>query len=172
MYVIEAVNMSSNDWRNARDFCLHTIKEVYGISYNSEWHSDLDAMGRAENIYLPSRRGWFIMVYDSNDNIIACAGLRALSSRPNLYEKFRILWSDPENVGALWRSYVAKDYRGGGIGKMMKERRIHKAKELGYTHLYLHASRANKTAIVFGKKYGFSVFQEEPDGTVHMKRDI
>jgi hypothetical protein len=50
----------------------------------------------------------------------------------------------------------------------MKERRIAKAKELGYTHLYLHASKANSVAIIFGGKFGFLPFLEEEDGTVHM----
>lgn len=169
MLTIEAPAMTLGDWEDARKFCLATISEVYGIEYHSDWHQDLDGMLRPDNVYLPVNDGWFLLVRNEMGNVIACAGLRALASRPELYDLFKHRWPEQARVGALWRSYVRADYRGKGIGRMMKGRRIAKARELGYDHLYLHASRANPAAIIFGEKFGFMPFQEDYDGTVHME---
>lgn len=168
MLVTEAPNMTLQDWQDARSFCLITIKEVYGIDYRREWHQDLDDMLREQNVYLPQNKGWFVIVRDETGRLVACAGLRSLATRPNLAERFSDRWPDPSNVGALWRSYVAPECRGQGLGTMMKERRLEKARELGYQHAYLHASSANPVAITFGHKFGFRKFSEDPDGTVHM----
>ena len=161
--------MSLKDWRDTRQFCLATIKEVYDIDYRADWHQDLDDMLGARNVYLPQNGGWFVIVKDEAGVVIACAGLRALSTRPNLYERFKARWNHPEKVGALWRSYIAADYRGKGLGTRMKHARIRAAGRLGYDTLYLHASKTNPVAIGFGRKFGFQVFDEDPDGTVHME---
>jgi GNAT superfamily N-acetyltransferase len=167
--VKEAPQLSRQDWQDARQFCLQTIKEVYGIDYTSEWHQDLDWMITPANVYLPANGGWFLFVRNEKSEVVACAGLRGLATRPNLLELFKHRWPNPHEVGALWRSYVRADYRGQGIGRMMKRRRISKAKQLGYEYLYLHASNANPVAIRFGEKFGFRAFKEDEDGTVHME---
>lgn len=172
MLVIESPQMTARDWRDAREFCLATIKEVYGIDYTPEWHQDLDAMGSEENVYSEQNKGWFVIVRNEDGRLVACAGLRSLATRPSLAERFEDRWSNASDVGALWRSYVAADYQAQGIGTMMKRRRLEKAKELSYTSMYLHASRSNPVAITFGKKFAFDVFAEDPDGTVHMAREI
>lgn len=172
MLTIEAPDMTIQDWQAARTFCLATIKEVYGIDYRPDWHKDLDDMLTDDNVYLPKNGGWFILIKDSDGTVVACAGLRALSTRPNLYERFKNRWSHPEKVGALWRSYVAADHRGQGIGTMMKRRRMEKAEELGYEIVYLHASNINPEAITFGKKFGFIEFERDLDGTAHMDKTL
>jgi len=166
--VIEAPKMTPRDWQDTRAFCLETIKEVYGIDYRAGWHQDLDDMLTSQNVYLPQNKGWFIAIRDENNKLVACAGLRSLATRPNLAERFLSRWPDPTSVGALWRSYVATDYRGQGLGTAMKQRRLAKAREMGYEHAYLHASKSNPVAIAFGKKFGFTEFAQDPDGTVHM----
>ena len=168
MLVIESPQMTEQDWHDARLFCLATIREVYGIEYTPEWHQDLDAMGLKENVYLLENKGWFMIVRTDEGELVACAGLRSLATRPTLAKRFAERWPDPTVVGALWRSYVAEGYRGRGFGKMMKRRRLEKARELGYETVYLHASSANPVAITFGSKFGFETIATDDDGTVHM----
>lgn len=168
MLMIDAPEMTAKDWADAREFCLATIKEVYNIDYRVDWHKDLDDMLGDDNVYLPQNGGWFVLARDEKGAVIASAGLRALGTRPALYAELKSRWPDSAKIGGMWRSYVRKDYRGRGIGRAMKERRIEKAKELGYTQLYLHASKTNPVAIMFGEKFGFVSFKEDKDGTVHM----
>lgn len=168
MLVTEAPDMTMEDWQDVRRFCLVTIKEVYNIDYNAEWHRDLDDMLNSQNVYLPKNKGWFVVIRDEDGKLVACAGLRSLATRPNLAERFSDRWPEASSVGALWRSYVASGYRGQGLGTMMKQRRLAKARELGYQHAYLHASSANPVAISFGHKFGFTEFAKDSDGTVHL----
>ncbi len=166
--------MNAKDWQAASVFCRKLIKEVYDIDYNPDWHQDLDAMGKKENVYDTPMRGAFVLVIGDNGAVIACGGLRDLATRPQLAASLSDRYPDPHAVGGLWRAYVETEYRGQGLGTVIKVLRIAAARQLNYETLYLHASRKNPVAIHFGKTHGFTLFQEDNDEarTVHMDRAL
>lgn len=172
MRIITDDNMMPEDWQDARTFCLKTIKEVYGIGYRRDWHDDLDSMLNSKNVYTAGQKGGFVIIRSTAGELIACGGLRSLTSKPTLVELFKHRYPTPETVGGLWRAYVAAKDRHKGLGTIIKYLRIQQAKQLGYSTLYLHASQKNPLSITFGQKFGFSIFQIDADGTVHMDRSL
>jgi putative acetyltransferase len=51
--------------------------------------------------------------------------------------------------------YFDKKLRGRGVGKLMLERMIEKARALGYKRIYLETARILKEAVGLYEKYGF-----------------
>ena len=67
-------------------------------------------------------------------------------------------YPDMERIGSVWRVYVKKDRRSGGIGKAFNRIMEEEARRLGYTHLYLHATATAEATIGFWKASGYTPF--------------
>ena len=90
-----------------------------------------------EDVYLHNQ-GTF-QVVDVNGSVQGCVGVRRLS----------------EDTAELKRLYVAKTYRGRGLGKMICQTAIHDAKRLGYESLRLDTTSRSTAALPLFRQLGF-----------------
>jgi len=74
------------------------------------------------------------------------------------------------------RIYVRKDYRGKGIGKLLTDRLICDAKQIGYRHLLLDTFPFLDRAIAMYRTRGFREIEKYNDSpmasTIYMKLDL
>ena len=61
----------------------------------------------------------------------------------------------PAGCAELVKLYLSKDKRGGGRGRLLMEKTIASAKELGYTSLYLESFKELSAAVGLYEKLGF-----------------
>jgi putative acetyltransferase len=95
-------------------------------------------------------RGAFEVVEDAAGNLLGTIGLYPL---------------DAETV-ELRKMYFARNLRGRGVGKLMLERMIEKARALGFRRIFLETASVLKEAVALYEKYGF---QPTTDG-IHSAR--
>lgn len=103
--------------------------------------------------------GAIILCYDE-DKPIGCVGLRKFG----------------EGICEMKRLYLRKGARGKGTGRILAERIIEKAKELGYKKMQLDTIETMKEAISLYKSIGFkeiSTYRYNPlKGVIYMKLEI
>jgi GNAT superfamily N-acetyltransferase len=157
--------------RAARQFCLDTIREVYGTEYRPDWHADLDSLLVASEHSWFSRenRGAFWSLHSPAGEIVATAGLYRLAWKPNLTAAFADRYPSADDVAQLVRVYVRKDQRGRGIGQWLSALAEAQARRLGFPTLYLHANTDTEATIAFWRGQGFSEFAAA-DGTTHFDK--
>jgi GNAT superfamily N-acetyltransferase len=143
---------------DARAFCLAVIKEFYGFDYNPDWHADLDALllPADRNHYSRLNRGAFWTLSERNGTIIATAGIRAIRWKPAIVAAFAERYPEADKIASLWRVYVNKDRRGGGIGTWFNGIAEEEAVRLGYTTMYLHASSDATATVAFWRSSGYT----------------
>ena len=90
--------------------------------------------------------GSVFWVVEVNDNIAGSCGIYPTEGLD-------------KNCAELVKLYLAKEYRGLGIGKMLLLKSINKAKEMGYEQLYLESFPQFFEAIDLYKKQGFYVLE-------------
>lgn len=158
--------------KEAREFCLRIIREVYGYEYRPDWHADLDSLLETDGIYSSSKQG-HVIVKRRNGQIVGVGGLRNLSTHSASWKRFRKRYATGK-AGALWRVYVDEKARGMGIGTQIVADLEKKASELGYHYLYLHTSERNPGAVKFWSSRGFTMFarDDNDDLTVHMEKRL
>lgn len=89
-------------------------------------------------MYAPPHGALFV-VYDQNE-AIGCLGLRKIG----------------DGVGELKRMYLKESYRQKGIGKMMLDAALEKARSIGYQKVRLDTLDTMSPAMRFYEKNGFS----------------
>lgn len=164
--------MNSQQRIEVRNFCLATIKEVYGYEYRPLWHADLDDLLRSSSMYDSHQGGAFIVIRREG-KVIACGGLRNLQTHTASNLAFAHRYQD-QPVGALWRVYVNTRYQTQGLGSKLVRRLEARARKYGYQKLYLHTSRTNPDAVKFWQHRGYAIFVEDDtaDKTVHMEKSL
>ncbi|MCH3881330.1 MULTISPECIES: GNAT family N-acetyltransferase [Tenacibaculum] len=127
------------------------MKEVYPLAYAHFWQDNGD---------------WYVNTQYSKENI-----LKELSQEKTEYYfvlfkgeiigNFRIIWDEEleglseEKQVKLHRIYLHKNTQGNGIGKTLLSWLDKKAKEKGYTIIWLDAMDAQPQAFQFYKKLGY-----------------
>jgi GNAT superfamily N-acetyltransferase len=112
---------------------------------NLEWLNKYNLLESHDQIVLDDPqgkiidRGGHIYLAKSGDEIIGTAGLA--KEHDGEYE--------------LIKMFVAPAFRGKGISKLLIEKCIEKAKEIGATKLMLYSNSQLQTAIKLYSKYGF-----------------
>ena len=141
----------------ARQFCLDTIKEFYGFDYRPDWHADLDSLllPATENHYSAAHRGAFWTLRDGTGDVVATGGIRHLAWKPNIVAMFPDRYARGEEIASLWRVYVRKDRRKGGIGRWLSALCEAEAHRLGYGTMYLHASSDALATLAFWEAVGY-----------------
>jgi ribosomal protein S18 acetylase RimI-like enzyme len=134
----------------------------------------LDDLANPEGVYNLKNGGAFF-VAKHNGKIIATIGIKPLSTKPELVEKFtKRGYKDDNNIASIWRAYVDKNYRSMGIGKKLVTLGEDFFAKQGYKIIYLHTSKHNPCAVVFWQKRGYKIILEEDseDQTVHMEKKL
>lgn len=105
--------------------------------YNLTESHDLEVLNDPEGTVIA--RGGCIFLAKEGDEIIGTAGL----------------WKESEEEYELVKMTVAPAYRGKGISKLLLERCLSAAKELGAEKIILYSNSQLKTALGLYEKFGF-----------------
>jgi putative acetyltransferase len=128
--------------------CENIQNLVFGILRDYDLPLDLEGtdadLGDIETHYL-SRGGVFEILEDASGNILGTIGLYPL---------------DAETI-ELRKMYFDKKLRGRGYGKLMLEKMIESARNLGYKKIYLETAKILKEATHLYEKYGFRPTEEK-----------
>jgi len=107
----------------------------YGLKTNPyETDRDLSDL----EYYYYNNDGWFAVI-EKNNEIIGSYGI------------FKI----DKQTCELRKMYLLKNYQGQGLGKLMMDDALKKAKELGYSVIVLETNKLLDKAISLYDKYGF-----------------
>ena len=108
-----------------------------------------------------SSPGGFILLAEHEGKIAGCIALRKLEN----------------NICEMKRLYVRPEFRGLGIGKMLCDELISRAKDIGYTKMRLDTIKEQmKDAIRLYVSYGFyeieSYYHNPQEGVVYMELNL
>jgi GNAT superfamily N-acetyltransferase len=112
---------------------------------NLEWLDHYDLTETHDLVILDDPQGTvldtggYIWMAEADGKIVGSAGLM----------------KEEEGVYELVKMTVAKNYRGKGISRLLIDRCLYKAREIGATKLTLYSNHQLQTAIGLYEKYGF-----------------
>lgn len=78
----------------------------------------------------------------------------------------------PETVAELVKMYLCKEARGKGLGKLLIDQCLQKARELGYTSIYLETMPELGKAVSVYEKFGFRYLDGPMGNTGHFGCDV
>jgi len=110
------------------------VKSTCGTVYTDPTTDDLFSLFQTEKSAL--------FVAEENGTILGCCGIFPTDNLP-------------ENTTELVKFYLTKEARGKGIGKLLMEKSVEKAKELGYQQVYLESLPEFSKAVSIYEKQGF-----------------
>lgn len=124
--------------------CFHDfeVKCTAGTVYQDPTTDDLYTLFQT-----PKSQLW---VAELDGKIVGCCGIFPTENLP-------------ENCTELVKFYISENGRGKGIGRLLLEKSIETAKELGYSQIYLESIPEFSTAVSIYEKKGFK-FLEKPLG--------
>jgi putative acetyltransferase len=78
----------------------------------------------------------------------------------------------PEGVCELVKMYLKKEARGRGLGKLLIDKCLHTAKEMGYKKVYLETMPELRKAVSVYEKFGFEYLNGPMGNTGHFGCDV
>jgi putative acetyltransferase len=78
----------------------------------------------------------------------------------------------PEGVCELVKMYLKKEARGRGLGKLLIDKCLHTAKEMGYKKVYLETMPELRKAVSVYEKFGFEYLNGPVGNTGHFGCDV
>ena len=118
---------------------LESVLSDYGLKTNP-YETDKDLIN-LENYYF-SKSGWFAVI-DKENEIIGSYGIFKINKK----------------TCELRKMYLLNNYQGQGLGKLMMEDALKKARELGYSEIVLETNKLLDKAISLYGKYGFAQYK-------------
>lgn len=113
-----------------------------------------------DNLYkLFQTKGSIYFVAQANGRIVGGAGI---FPSPGL----------PEGVCELVKMYLGKDSRGLGLGRLMINKSLEIAKEMGYKQVYLETMPELRKAVSVYEKFGFTYLKGPMGNTGHFGCDV
>ncbi|CAF1171787.1 unnamed protein product [Didymodactylos carnosus] len=127
------------DERQILELVAEVLKD-FGLSIDPEGiDKDLSDLDK----YYFNNNGWFSVITNDEDTIIGCCG---------------VFKTDATSC-ELRKMYVLNNYQGQGLGKMLLESSLEKAKGLGYKEMTLESNFLLYKANDMYKKVGFVQYQ-------------
>ncbi len=123
-------------------FLAEMIRQVFN-ELNAPQSGTVYSDPTTDNLFelFQNEKSW-LWVAEIDKEIIGCCGI---------YPTIGL----PENCAELVKFYLAAKSRGKGIGKMLMEKSIESARELGYSELYLESLPEFSNAVSIYEKQGF-----------------
>ena len=115
---------------------VKTVLSEYGLEIRPD-DTDKDLYDTRE--YYFNNKGWFA-VLEKDGEIVGSYGIYKID----------------ESTCELRKMYLLKQYQGMGLGKMMMEDALKKAKGLGYSTMVLETNKRLDKALSLYYKYGFT----------------
>lgn len=128
--------------------CFHDfeVKNKNGTVYTDPTTDDLYALFKTPKSVL-----W---VAEADDEIVGCCGIFPTENLP-------------DGCTELVKFYIGKKGRGKGIGRLLLEKTIASAKDLGYSQIYLESIPEFSTAVSIYEKQGFEYLDAPLGNTGH-----
>lgn len=128
--------------------CFHDfeVKSTFGTVFTDPTTDDLYALFQAEKSIL--------FVAEEDGIVLGCCGIFPTENLP-------------EDTTELVKFYLAKEARGKGIGKLLMEKCVEKAKNLGYQNIYLESLPEFSNAVSIYEKQGFRYLEKALGNTGH-----
>ncbi len=131
MYIIRKANKGEG----CKIFDLvRIVLNDYGLTHPLETCKDLSDLEK----YYFNNNGWFAVINKDNETI-GSYGIYKINNK----------------TCELRKMYLLQDYQGQGLGKLMMENALKKAKDLGYDEIILETNSLLNKAIGLYKKFGF-----------------
>jgi putative acetyltransferase len=121
---------------------IYGILEDYQLKHDPGT-TDSDLLDIEKNYV--NRNGLFDLIEDENEQIIATVGLYKIDNE----------------TCELRKMYLDKSHRGKGLGRLLLEHALKRAKELGYKKIVLETASVLKEAIGLYEHYGFKQYFPE-----------
>lgn len=128
--------------------CFHDfeVKSTFGTVFTDPTTDDLYTLFQAEKSIL--------FVAEEDGIILGCCGIFPTENLP-------------EDTIELVKFYLAKEARGKGIGKLLMEKCVEKAKNWGYQNIYLESLPEFSNAVSIYEKQGFRYLEKALGNTGH-----
>ncbi len=123
----------------------------FGLPTTGTAYEDLETTKMYES-YQGKNEVYFVI--EENGSTVGGGGIKALKN-------------NKDKVCELQKMYFSPLIRGKGYGKIMIEKCIQAAKDLGYKKCYLESDPSMKTAIYIYKKFGFKHLEAPIGSTGH-----
>ena len=117
---------------------VSTVLNSYGLTVSKD-STDSDLSNLEENYF--TRHGWFEVIEHDN-RIIGSFGIYPVNS----------------NTCELRKMYLHPQHQGNGLGKVMMETALEKARELGYSEMILETNSRLKKANELYTGFGFQFY--------------
>jgi putative acetyltransferase len=128
--------------------CFHDFEVINknGTVYTDPTTDDLFALFQTPKSVL-----W---VAEVDGNIVGCCGIFPTENLP-------------EDCTELVKFYIGKEGRGKGIGRLLLEKTVDSAKEMGYAQIYLESIPEFSTAVSIYERQGFEYLNAPLGNTGH-----
>ena len=117
---------------------VFSVLEEYGLKTGA-----VDFCLEDVNLHYFQKGGFFGVLLDENEQIVATAGLYNIDGKS----------------AEIRKMYLYRAHRGKGLGQFMLASLIEKAKELGFERIELETAAVLKEAIGLYKKFGFQAYK-------------
>lgn len=128
----------------------------FGLPMVGTAYEDEDTKNMYE-AYQDERAIYYVL--EDNGTVVGGGGIKALANNKN-------------NICELQKMYFAPEARDKGYGKIMFNKCMEAAKNLGYSQCYLESAGSLKAAIHIYEKNGFKHLKEPLGGTGHYSCEV
>jgi ribosomal protein S18 acetylase RimI-like enzyme len=147
MVVSELTSDDARAYQELRLFALQESPTAFSSSYDEEINRSLDLIKKRLGDEVAQTFGSF----NQNGELIGMATLYREQHKKNDHRAF------------LFGMYVSPEYRGQGVGKVLLEKVIARARALGLRQINLSVNNANEVPVRFYESFGFERFGLEKD---------
>ena len=144
--------MKEDAWPRLRPATNADCKKVTDLVYNVLREYDLKPDPQSTDTdlkdierYYFERGGTFVVLEDRDGSIVGAYGLYLIDRQ----------------TCELRKMYLHRSYRARGLGKLLLEKALSQARELGFTKVVLETASVLKEAIGLYKSYGFVEYEAE-----------
>jgi GNAT superfamily N-acetyltransferase len=149
--------------------------EIRIISYRNEHHAVFKQLNLEwlDHYHLTETHDLMVLD-DPKGTILSPGGFIWLAEANGKIVGTAALMKEHEGVYELVKMAVTEAYRGNGISKLLIEKGIHKAREIGAQKLTLYSNHKLQTAIGLYEKYGFRhvALHDSPFETADVRMEL
>ncbi len=163
MTEINIRQLSEAEINEGQQFLFSMVESLFHIKRDKNMHRDIFEL---ETFYLKTSGHVLLGAFDKSDKLIGTIALKTFIDR---FEKLKGRYL--EKTAEVGRCYILQEHRRKGIGSKLLVEAMARAKEEGYSMLYLHTHPNLPGGYQFWEKSGFqkTLIEEGTPDTIHME---
>ncbi|MBT8257919.1 MAG: GNAT family N-acetyltransferase [Bacteroidia bacterium] len=147
-FLIREIRPGDNDELRS---IIQSIFPEFGLPFEGTTYEDHETAHMFESY---QDQGEFYLVLEENGKVVGGAGIKPLRD-------------EQEDICELQKMYFKPKSRGKGYGKLLFDKCIDRAREMGYKQCYLESASVLKTAISIYERNGFKFLDRPMGNTGH-----